>query len=143
MRGLAATVVLLALAGPVADEAGCAAIVDGVNRARAEAGLPPVRADPRLALAAGRHAQDMAEHDFFSHQGSDGSRVDTRVRGAAYPYHLVAENIAVGQTVAAEVVEGWMQSDGHRQNILRPTVRDAGVAHLAPYWVLVLGEEGE
>ncbi len=137
----------MALLG-TAPDADAAAMVDEVNRARAVEGLAPLRIEPRLSLAASEHACDMAERRFFSHEGSDGSRVDARVRKAGYAYRLVAENIAAGQPSPVEVVDGWMHSDGHRRNILRPSATEAGVGYALAddasgfrhYWVLVLGQ---
>ena len=52
-----------------------------------------------------------------------------RVRAAGYPYAVVAENLAAGQRTAAEVVQGWLDSPGHRRNLLSPDVTQIGVAH--------------
>ena len=65
-------------------------------------------------------------------------RSRTGLRAAGYPYRKVAENIAAGQRTAAEVVAGWMDSPGHRRNILDGELAQIGVGHVTggPYGVL-------
>ena len=73
--------------------------------------------DGRLTTAAQRHSVDMADRDTMSHTGGDGSSFDERIRAAGYP-EPAAENIAFGQSSASSVVAAWMDSAGHRRNIL-------------------------
>jgi stress response protein SCP2 len=108
-------------------DAVCAAVVTATNAQRARHRLPPLGVDARLAAAAHAHSADMVARGFFAHADPDGRNVDARVRAAGYPYRVVAENIAAGQPDAAAVVEAWMNSPGHRANILRPEVTQIGV----------------
>lgn len=114
-----------------------------LNGVRAEHGLAPVEASPRLESAAMAHAMDMAENGFFGHDGSDGSDVDARVRATGYGPCVVAENIAQGQAALTDVLGDWVTSAPHRQNILLADVTDYGLVK-APgnIWVLVLGRDG-
>ncbi|MGD8604842.1 MAG: CAP domain-containing protein [Anaerolineales bacterium] len=93
-------------------------ILDLINAERAGQGLPPLAFDGRLGQASRLHSQDMADNNFFSHTGSDGSTFDERISAAGYTWYSAAENIAAGYPDAASVVQGWMNSPGHRANIL-------------------------
>ncbi|NJM84516.1 MAG: CAP domain-containing protein, partial [Tabrizicola sp.] len=84
--------------------------------------------DPALQDAAEDHATAMAARGFFSHRGADGSTLTTRLRRHGYRYSAAAENIAAGQSTAAEVVQSWMKSSGHRRNITDCALRHTGIA---------------
>jgi uncharacterized protein YkwD len=102
-------------------------VVALVNAQRSQAGLKPVRLNPLLSAAAQTHSQDMALNDFFSHTGSDGSTADRRILTAGYNYSVIGENIAVGYATPADVVQAWMDSPEHRDNILHPMLEDIGI----------------
>jgi uncharacterized protein YkwD len=126
-----------------------------VNAARARArkcgnsafaAVPPLRLDPLLQKAALAHAQDMAKHSRFDHQGSDGSRPAQRATRAGYPWRNVGENIAAGAPTIEDVVQGWLESPGHCANIMSPQFKEMGIAYIsAPkskadiYWAQVFG----
>ncbi|MBP0481245.1 CAP domain-containing protein [Sagittula sp. M10.9X] len=114
-----------------------------LNGLRAEQGLEPVVSSPRLEEAAKRHALDMARRGFFGHEGSDGSDVMARARRQGYGACTIAENLAQGQNTLTEVLGAWVQSPGHRANLLHPNIREYGLVR-APgdIWVLVLGADG-
>ena len=125
------------------------AALDEVNGFRAANRKAPLTRNPLLDRAAQRHAQAMADRDFFSHTGADGSIIGQRVSDAGYNWRLVAENIAAGMRDPKQVVKTWIDSPGHRQNMLLPGLIDAGLAHVRrdpdpgrlgfrDYWVLVL-----
>ena len=103
-------------------------VVALTNRRRAEHGLGPLAWADRLAAAAQAHNEDMVRRGFFAHESPDGRSVADRVRAAGYDYRVVAENLAAGQRTPEEVVQGWMDSPGHRANLLHPDVREIGVA---------------
>lgn len=113
---------------PLAD---LAAVRDGmlaaVNQARREAGLEPLAFDDRLNAAAQEHAQDMLARAYYSHWSPDGSSPRTRALAAGYPSRAVAENIAAGELTVAGVMTGWLNSSGHRRNILEGSFRHFGV----------------
>ncbi|GHG53888.1 CAP domain-containing protein [Streptomyces griseocarneus] len=114
------------------------------NAERAAAGLPPLAADPRLAVAARDHSTDMARRDFYSHTTPEGREPWDRARAAGAAHRAIGENIACGQRTPAEVVRGWMNSPGHRANILTPGFTHLGVGY-APggragtYWTQLFG----
>ena len=104
-------------------------VVRLTNIEREEAGLQPLKLNNQLVDAAQDHSNDMARDDFFSHTGADGSSASDRVRASGYQYSTTGENIAAGQTTAAEVVRGWMNSPGHRANILNGNYTEIGVGY--------------
>jgi uncharacterized protein YkwD len=119
----------LALATPVTVAAGPAeAVLSEINSARAKAGCGPLRLDQKLMAAAEGHASNMAEKDFFGHEGKDGSRLSARIKRQGYSYRAAAENIAAGQASPRQVALDWLSSHGHRRNILNCTLQDTGIA---------------
>jgi stress response protein SCP2 len=104
-------------------------VVAATNVERARHGLPALTVDARLAAAAQAHSDDMVRRDFFAHASPDGRQVWDRAVAQGYAYRKVAENIAAGQRSAAEVVRGWMDSPGHRANILDGELTQIGVGH--------------
>lgn len=117
----------LALVSPVT--AGPAeSVLSAINSARAKAGCGPLRANPKLMAAARSHAKAMADQNFFGHAGRDGSRFSSRIKRQGYSYRSAAENIAAGQRSAGEVVRSWLQSSGHRRNILNCRMKETGIA---------------
>lgn len=106
-----------------------------VNAARKEAGAPPLRANPKLDLAAQRHAEDMLARDYFAHQSPEKKTVRDRARDAGYDWRMIGENIAEGQFTVDEVMDTWLHSPGHRRNILDPGFKELGVG-------LALGRSG-
>ncbi len=116
-------------AAPLADlERVRALALAAVNRAREAAGRRPVEADPHLDAAAQAHAEDMLRRSYYDHRSPEGKTAPQRVRAAGYPMRgPVAENIAKGLFTAEEVIDRWMASPGHRQNILLRRVRKVGL----------------
>lgn len=98
-----------------------------VNAARNKAGLKPLRLDSTLAKSAQRHAEDMLARGYFAHRSPSGTTVRERARTAGYDWRAVGENIAFGQTSVDEVVTTWLDSPGHRKNILNPNFSELGV----------------
>ena len=101
-----------------------------VNAAREEQGRPPLRLHPLLTQAAQRHAEDMLHRLFYDHVNPDGDTVLDRVRAVGFRgrgRRTVSENIAKGLFGTAEVVGRWMNSSGHRRNILRRGFTELGV----------------
>ncbi|MBL9049565.1 MAG: CAP domain-containing protein [Tabrizicola sp.] len=113
---------------PSAQASPADTVLSAINAARAKAGCKPLRLDNRLVAAARSHARAMAEQNFFGHSGRDGSRISSRIRGQGYDFRSAAENIAAGQKSANAVVQSWMQSAGHRRNILNCRMTETGIA---------------
>lgn len=123
-------------------------LVDVVNRQRALNGVRPVTLEPRLSKAAQAHSDDMARRDYFHHKSPDGRDVADRVQSAGYPWRIVEENLSAGLSDPDSVVNSWMTSPEHRDNMLNPDVTDvgAGVTEVRPgtghsrysvYWTAV------
>ena len=102
-------------------------VVNLVNQERSKAGCGPLKVDSRLITAARGHSKDMATRGYFSHTTPEGVTSSQRVTRAGYRWQLVGENIAAGQTTPAAVMTAWMNSPGHRANILNCKFRDIGV----------------
>jgi uncharacterized protein YkwD len=101
-----------------------------INQERTDRGLSELVQKSTLRQAARRHSEDMACNDFFSHTGSDGSTLSSRVLDAGYSYSWVAENIAASSSCsfsAQAVVSMWMNSTGHRKNMLSENAKHIGV----------------
>lgn len=105
------------------------AVVDLVNAERSKRGCDPLRVSDQLASAAQGHSKDMALNDFFSHTSSDGRSPWDRIRETGYSFSSAAENIAAGYPTAASAVSGWMNSSGHRANILNCSLEETGVGY--------------
>lgn len=110
-----------------ADSAFADQVIALTNQERIANGCPSLRRNELLTQSAQYHTIAMAEQDFFDHVGADGSQLSDRVLAAGYDYTMVAENIAAGLRTPAEVVAGWMDSPGHRRNILNCELREIGV----------------
>jgi uncharacterized protein YkwD len=124
-----------ATAAQAATSAGEAdTVVALVNQERAEAGCSPVTVDRRLATAAQEHSQDQADMGRMTHTGSDGSSVGQRVTEAGYTWRKVGENVASGTTSPERAMQLWMNSDGHRKNILNCAFKNIGVGVVDGYW---------
>lgn len=91
---------------------------------------PPLQSSAMLNRAALIHNQDMSSHNFFEHQGSDGSRVGDRASRVGYRWRAVAENIAIGAATPEAVVAGWLDSPGHCSNIMDTQYTEMGIAYL-------------
>jgi uncharacterized protein YkwD len=101
-------------------------VVALVNEARDLAGCKPLTVDERVVEAAQAHSTDMAQRDYFSHTTPEGVDFAQRMRAAGYP-NPGGENIAMGQRSAEQVMKAWMNSDGHRRNILNCGFTTIGV----------------
>jgi len=146
---VALTLVLTFLAPVRAADDPAPALLAEVNRVRAAHGLKSLGGDGRLAAAASGHARAMADGGFLDHRAPDGTGLAERASAAGYRFRFLAENIAAGHAAPASVVQGWMNSDGHRRNLLQADAvaagtgyafrpRERGSAGFRHYWVLVL-----
>ncbi|QKW39260.1 CAP domain-containing protein [Actinomadura sp. NAK00032] len=119
-----------------------AAVVSLTNAERAKEGCRALRVDQRLVTAARKHSADMAANGYFDHTSRNGDSPWKRMEDAGYT-SPGAENIAKGYPTAAAVVEGWMNSPGHRANILNCGLRAIGVGRASgpggPLWTQDFG----
>lgn len=113
------------------------AMLSAVNAERTARGLAALSWNNWLESAALRHTRNMSNVGFLSHTGSDGSSASSRVTDTGYQWTRVTENIAQGYTSVSEVMTGWMNSSGHRTNILDAGVTEIGAARVGNYWTQV------
>lgn len=104
-------------------------VLELTNQERARAGLEPFQLSTQLSNICQDHCWDMAHNDFFSHTGSNGSSGVERAEAKGYPYPYVGENIAAGYSTPESVVTAWMNSPGHRKNILNPYYKEIGIGY--------------
>ncbi|CAM5655877.1 hypothetical protein SAVIM338S_06644 [Streptomyces avidinii] len=110
-----------------------AQVIALVNSERAAAGCGPLKEDAQLRAAAQGHSDDMASRDFFSHTNPDGADPGKRTTAAGYRWSTYGENIARGQQSPQSVMDSWMKSQGHRENILNCSFKDIGIGiHQGP-----------
>ena len=100
----------------------------------------------QLEAAAAKHSTDMAVNNFFAHVGSDGSRIGSRASAAGYGYRAVGENIAAGQTSAAQVAGDFLGSASHCANMMTASFVEIAVSCKSNpnstyqyYWTLTMG----
>lgn len=123
-------------------------MLDAVNEVRAQPqtcggvsfdAAAPLHWDERLEEAARIHTDDMVRYDYFDHVGSDGSGPGDRVRRVGYGWRRVGENIARYQRTVDEVVDAWLNSEGHCQQIMDPRFVEMGAVERDGYWTQVFG----
>lgn len=98
-----------------------------VNEERAKQGLGALKRASDLDSLARAHSADMIKRNFFDHTNPDGQSPFDRMRAAGISYRAAAENIASGQTSAQSVMNAWMNSSGHRKNILNSSYTEIGI----------------
>ncbi|MGM0401773.1 MAG: CAP domain-containing protein, partial [Chloroflexota bacterium] len=120
-------------------------VIELTNQERVKRGLAPLETSPALMDAARAHSEDMACNDFLDHIGSDGSDPGERISRAGYHWWTYGENVAGGYSTPEDVVNGWMDSDDHRANILNPDYCHIGVGYayeanatFGHYWTQVM-----
>jgi uncharacterized protein YkwD len=125
------------------------------NQARAQArrcgakqfaSAPPLALSSKLNEAARAHARDLAKNNMLSHTGSDGSTPAVRATRTGYAWRVVGENVASGPTTPDEVMEGWLASPGHCENLMSPRFTEMGIAYVVDpksasgvYWSQMFG----
>ena len=122
---------------PVSEADYAAQVVELVNVERAKMGLPALAMNSGAQQAAQLRAAEIVE--VFSHDRPDGSACYTALTEIGVSYRAAGENIAMGYPTPEAVVDGWMNSEGHRANILRDTFSEIGVGYVVEdgtaYWV--------
>ena len=104
-------------------------VVTLTNAERAKAGCGPLAVNATLTAVAQAHSRDMATNNYFDHNSQDGRTPFDRMTAAGYRYSTAAENIAAGQRNPQDVMTAWMNSPGHRANILNCALREIGVGY--------------
>ena len=108
-------------------------VIELVNVEREAHNLHPLSYNQELTVAARLHSQDMGNRNYFDHTTPKPDEIEfqDRITDAGYNYQTCGENIAAGYATPEAVVDGWMNSDGHRRNILDPYYCDIGVGYAA------------
>lgn len=121
-------------------------IIRLTNQQRVANGLPAFATSAKLVEAARIHARQMAEHQRMDHtiNAAPYPTLLSRLQAVSYSYSSAAENVAWNSQSAQIAVTGWMNSAGHRANILNPNLREIGAAMARsakgePYWIQVFG----
>lgn len=107
------------------------AVVDLTNRYREQYGLAPLTADPKLCELARMKSQDMRDKGYFDHHSPTYGSPFEMMKRFGVSYRTTGENIAMGYRTAQSVVEGWMNSPGHRANILNAGFTRIGVGYIS------------
>lgn len=107
-----------------------------VNQIRVQNGLQKLQADWQLSRIARYKSQDMKDKGYFSHQSPTYGSPFDMLKSFGISYRYAAENIARGQSTPQSVVNAWMNSSGHRANILNPNYTKIGVGYVKSgnYW---------
>lgn len=119
-----------------------AQVVALLNAVRRDQGLSPLDHHARVSAAAAAHSADQAAHDTMRHRGSDGSHAGDRLERAGFTWGSWGENVGSGYGTADAMFQGWMNSSGHRQNMLGDFdyvgVAVVDAADGTRYWTMVL-----
>ena len=126
------------------------AVEEEINAIRVDRGLPILVDALKITQAALRHSNDMADNNFFSHTGSDGSSAGQRMEQACYNWQAYGEIIAAGFRDPGKVIEVWMNSPGHRSIILSDVYAEFGAGYAynssskyKHYWTVDFGLRAE
>ena len=127
-------------------------MLESLNSMRAQKSLKPLEMCKPLTRAAQKYARTMAQQDFLSHTGKDGSSFGERIQSAGYDWtnsksgSSVAENIAAGQNSVVEVMKGWKNSTSHYKNMTNTKFTHVGFgmsvnqkSKYKKYWVQNFG----
>ncbi len=110
-----------------------------LNQTRTRQGLGQLTLDPQASVVARQHGQDMCARRYFSHTTPEGRQPWDRLKAGGVRFRAAGENIAMGHPTPTDVHRGWMESQGHRENILRPVFTRVGLGLYVcrdgtPYW---------
>jgi uncharacterized YkwD family protein len=111
-------------------------VVDLTNAERQKAGLKPLQLDEKLSNVARTKSQDMKDKGYFDHNSPTYGSPFDMMKQFGITYKTAGENIAMGQKTPEEVVNAWMNSEGHRENIMNPNFTHIGVGYVKDgnYW---------
>lgn len=111
-------------------------VLELVNIERGNHNVSPLEWNDLLAAAARLHSEDMSTNNFFSHTGSDNSNLMDRINRVGYNFSSAAENLAGSMHTPEQAVQAWMNSEGHRRNILNPDFTELGAGIYNFIWTL-------
>jgi uncharacterized protein YkwD len=101
----------------------------------------PLVCNDKLENAATTHTKDMESKKFFSHTGSNGTTVPSRIEKVGYKWLNYGENIGFGYLDEKEAVEAWLKSPGHCKNIMNPMFAELGASRSGNYWTQVFARQ--
>lgn len=104
-------------------------VIQLTNQERAKYGLKPLKANWELSRVARYKSADMRDKNYFSHTSPTYGSPFDMMKNFGISYRSAGENIAAGQTTAQQVVQAWMNSEGHRKNILSASYTEIGVGY--------------
>jgi uncharacterized YkwD family protein len=110
-------------------------VAELVNQERAKAGLSPLKMDAALSNLALAKAADMSNNNYFDHTSPTYGSPFDMMKQYGISYNTAGENLAMGQRSPEEVMTQWMNSEGHRKNIMNPSFTTIGVGYTNGYWV--------
>lgn len=125
-------------------------LLTSTNAARAREGVPLLHLNDALNQVAECHAEAMANGGYFDHIDNQGRGVGERLLAAGYNYRWCGENISAGKSNADDVIQWWLTSPAHRDNMLKPEFTDVGFGYcfiaqdknsFHHYWVQVLAKQ--
>jgi uncharacterized protein YkwD len=129
MSRITLAALLLAFATPLfATDITPDTVLSEMNAYRAKEGLAPLHVDRRLTLAAEDRMRDMEELEYWAHDAPDGRSPFVWLKPHGYDFRFAGENLACGFETSEVLVQGWMESPGHRANILSSDYDDVGIA---------------
>jgi len=99
---------------------------------------PPLKWNAKLEQAAQNHSNNMYSTSFFSHVEKNGSTVRTRVTAVKYDWVICGENIGMRYKTERAVMQGWLNSPSHCENIMNELFKEVGIAIKGSYWTMVL-----
>ncbi len=108
-----------------------------MNAHRQSVGCDPLAWSTAVAGVAQAHSEDMIARSYFAHDNPDGESPFDRLRSAGISYRGAAENIAYGYPNASAVLDGWLNSSGHRRNIENCSLSEHGVGLEGTHWTHV------
>lgn len=135
-------------APPATPTSWTSSMLASVNAERARVGAAPLSLCNALSRAAQAHSADQAATSNMTHTGSDGSTLGTRADRAGYRnWTTLGENVAYGYSNPTAVMTGWMNSPGHKANILNTSYTHVGFGRAdsgsgVPYWTQDFGRSG-
>lgn len=101
-------------------------LLDATNQARTERNVSPLQTDKQLSEAARAKAKDMVTRDYWSHTSPEGQDPWDFITNAGYSYQTAGENLAFGFTNDTAIVNAWLNSSSHRENVLNPSFTEVG-----------------
>ena len=101
--------------------------------------VPPLSRNATLEQSAQEHTQDMVDRDFFDHPNPDGDGPGDRISALGYSWSAYGENIAGGSSTVNAVMNQWMNSTGHCENIMSENFTEFGMGRVGNHWTQVFG----